>query len=155
MSSKQPGIKENWRASGRDGGDVRRKDRPSDPGPAERPFEAALAAQTTDDTRRDATIDTLRRARERVSAPPEKKREGKNVPNVQRQKSRKESVAADFDLVTVAAYSNFSTSQPQPDFQDCESRHSQNFHLENFFTFSLDEHIIHWAETLKFTFPSR
>lgn len=109
----------------------------SDPRPAEGPLEAALAAQTTDGRRRGATIYTLRWASKRVSEPPEKK-EGGGVPNVQRQKTRKESVTADFDLVTIAAYSNFSTrtpptSQPQPDFQDCESRHSQNFNPENFF----------------------
>lgn len=69
------------------------------------------------------------------------------MPNVQRQKTRKESVAADFDLVTIAAYNNFSTrtprtSQPQPDFQDCESRNSQNFNPENFF-FLLGEQTFH------------
>lgn len=143
LGSKRPETRDNWRAgsqktSGRGRGLGAAQ--ASDPRPAQRPFEAALAAQTTDDTRREAAIYTLRRASESVTASGEKEG-GKNVPNVQQQKTRKESVTADFDLVTIVTYSNFSThtsptSQPQPDFQDCESRHSWNFIPETFFFFS-------------------
>lgn len=101
-------------------------------------------ARSTDDrwyTERRGNLHAEAGERESVRASREKEG-GKNVPNVQQQKTRKESVTADFDLVTIVAYSNFSTrtswtSQPQPDFQDCESRHSQNFNPETFsFSFS-------------------
>lgn len=78
LSSKRPETQENWRAGSQE---ISRRGRglsaaqASDLRPAERPFEAALAAQTTDDTRR--AIYTLRRASERVSEPPEKKKERK------------------------------------------------------------------------------
>lgn len=78
VSSKRAETQESWRAGSQE---ISKRGRglsaaqASDPRPAEGPFEAALAAQTTDDTRRAAAIYTLRRASERVSE--KKKSEGK------------------------------------------------------------------------------
>lgn len=87
LSSKQPETQENWRAEHQE---IGRRGRglsaaqASDPRAAERPSEAALAAQTTTDAPRAAAIYTLRRVSERVSEPPERKGcGGGGVPNVQ------------------------------------------------------------------------
>lgn len=108
----------------------------ADPRAAERPLEAALAAQTTGATRRAAAIYTLRRAREKSVRAFRKGRRRRGREKGAKRATAK-SVTADFRLVTTTAYSNFSTrtrptSQPPPDFQDRDSQNSQNFNPENF-----------------------
>lgn len=63
-------------------------------------------------------------------------------------RTRKESITPDFDLVTVTAYNDFLTPkpwtlQPYPNLQYCVSRHSANFCPENFLCKLFGQGILH------------
>lgn len=111
-----------------------------------------LAAQMTDDTHQVLHTEADN-ATERVLEPrPEEETEREKMCKTCNDRTRKESITPDFDLVTVTAYNDFVTPrpwtlQPDPNLQYRVSRHSPNFCPENFLSELSGQQTLHLTES--------